>query len=332
MRRILLFLLSPLWITLAAISLVIGLAFYGETNPATLFVASVSPDTLQGERILYLLARLVLLPFQLGFIGLAFGVALWIFRRRARVGAWVLGEPVAERIKLTEGGDEFSVVLPLQRRRTLHQIISSIIAVLALGAALVLALGQFIPRGELAVVITALTGSLTWGARLPVGDLLGGISNIFETNVSVGDRIRYRQMAEKVEGSVESIDLRFLAVRADTGELTTIPHGELRIFRNFSRGETTGVYVTIPVLARDLSRAVALLRESAGESPSLVSHLVAPWQVMSLEGKLGRVVDLSLFGQTVPGCEDDLQLALYTVVQDRFAAEGIALAGSEAAE
>jgi len=330
MRRFLLLLASPLLLIVAVFSLLVGVSFYADSNPATFFVLTAAPSTVQAQRVLYLLARLVLLPFQVGFIVLAFGAALWVFRRRLRIGGWVLGEPVAGRLRRDEPDEPAGVLRP-ERRLTLQQIIGSILAVLALGAATVLSVGQFVPRADLAVVIAALTSGLTWGARLPIGDVLGGISNIFETNVSVGERIVYRQMSESVEGQVESMDLRFLNVRADSGEMTTIPHGELRVFRNFSRSDTNGVYATFPVYARDLDRAVALLSELAGESPALAQQLVEPWQVMSLDGRLGGVTGVTLFGRTTPGNEDELQLALHALVQVRFAAAGIPLAGKKEA-
>ena len=331
MRRLLLLLASPLLLAAAFFSLLVGFAFYADSNPATFVVLTAAPATVQGQRVLYLLARAFFFPFQLGFIVLAFGAALWVFRRRLRIGGWVLGEPVAGRLR-REGTDEARpTVLRPERRLTLQQIIGSILAVLALGLATVLAIGQFVPRADLAVVIAALTSGLTWGARLPIGDVLGGISNIFETTVSVGERIVYRQVSEKVEGEVESMDLRFLNVRADSGELTTIPHGELRVFRNFSRGDSSGVYATFPVHAHDLNRAVALLSALADESPTLATQLVEPWHVMSLDGRLGGVTGVTLFGRTTPGNEDDLQLALHALVQVRFAAEGIPLAGKKEA-
>lgn len=323
MRRLLLLLLSPVLLIVALFSLLVGLSFYAQTNPAALYVATEAPATPQAARALYLMARLVLLPFQLMFIFLAFAGAAWVFRRRQRIGAWVLGEAVSGRLAVVERYDELPTVLRLERRRTMQQIVASIIAVLALGVAVVLSLGQFVPRAELAVVITALTSGLAWGARLPVGDLLGGITNIFETTFTVGDRIRYNQLSEKVEGVVESMDLRFLNVRADSGELTTIPHSELRIFRNYSRGDHVGVYATFAIPATELSQAVALLAELAPESPAIVPLLVEPWHVMSVGGRLGRVVDLSLYGKTTTGHENDLRLALHALVQQRFAVAGL---------
>lgn len=325
MRRLLLILLSPAWLVLALFSLLIGLAFYAETNPAALYVITETPTSAQAERALYLLARVVLFPFQLIFIFLAFAGALWVFRRRQRIAAWVLGGAFVERLSGETWGEEPRYVLRPQRRRTWVQIVSSIIAVLAILLAVVLSLGQFVPRAELAVVIAALTSGLTWGARLPIGDLLGGITNIFETTVAVGDRIRYAQVGASLEGVVESMDLRFLDVRADSGELTTIPHGELRIFRNDSRGHHAGVYATLPVAARHLERAVSLLHELAPESTAIVPQLAAPWQILSHDGLLTRFVDLSVYGLTVKGNEEALRLRLHVAVYERLAAAGVAI-------
>jgi hypothetical protein len=112
--------------------------------------------------------------------------------------------------------------------------------------------------------------------------------------------------------------------------LTTIPFGELRIFRNYSRSQNIGVYAAFPVAAADLGRAIAILNELAPESPALVFHLVEPWQPMSLEGKLGAVVDLCLFGKAARGDEDDLHLEMHELVQARFWEAGIRLCGKEA--
>lgn len=326
-RRLLILLLSPLWLTLGIISLLIGLTVFSGTDAALALSTAVYAGTPEGEQLATLAARVVLLPFQLIFIGLVIAAALWIVRRRQRFGRWVLGDSLAERWTAAEPAGELPPVLLPHRRRTLQQIFSSLIAVVTFFVAALLCLGQFISRDDLAVVVAALTSSLAWGARLPIGDLLGGISNIFESNLAVGDRIEYRQVDRVIDGVVEAVDLRFLSVRAYSGELTTIPFGELRIFRNYSRGDHVGVYTVFPITAPDLARAVTLLNELAPESMSLVPDLVEPWQTMSLEGEMGAILDLCLFGKTIQGREDEVQAATHAIVHGRFAAAGIRLAG-----
>lgn len=333
-RRLLVILLSPIWLVLVIISLAVGMAVFSGELPTRQIVAAIAMETAEGAQLAALAVRALLLPFQLIFIALVVGTALGVFRRRERIAGWVLGEPFAGRMAAAERDDrELPGVFRSERRRTVHQTLSSVIAILAIGTALLLALGQFISRADLAVVVAALTSSLAWGARLPIGDLLGGVSNVFESNLAVGDQINYKQFENSIDGTVETVDLRFLSVRARTGELTSIPFGELRVFRNYSRGDTIGIYAVFPVAAHDLRRAYDMLTELAPRAVDLVPSLLEPWQPMAPEGMLANIVDISLFGVTTIGQADDLQLEMHALVQEQFAAAGIPLArkGSTAA-
>lgn len=314
MRRLLLILLSPLWLTLAAVSLIVGLAFASDSNPAAIAAAAYT-GTPQSQQLAYLLIRVLLLPLQLFFIVIVFSGALRVFRRREKIGRWLVGDPDA--------------TAPLSRRRTMQQIAASLIAISVIIAAFVLSLAQFVGRADLAIVVAALTSSLAWGARLPIGDLLGGINNIFESNLVVGDHIHYRHFDQTVEGFVEAADIRFVSVRAMTGELTTIPFGDLRIFTNYSRGGYSGVYAAFPMAVTDFDQAVAILSDLAPESPALLPALLEPFQPISLDGQLGAQVQLHLFGKTSHGRELELQLAMRELVQTHFAAAGIVLGGAE---
>lgn len=329
-RRILILLLSPIWLTVALVSVLVGSAVFSGADPARLLAVAFYTGAAEWEALAVLAARALLLPFQLIFIMLVTGASLWVFRRRDRFGSWILGDPLAERLSSTElmAGELPAVLLP-GRRRTLQQIFSSLVAITAIFVALLLIMGQFINRADLAIVVAALTSSLAWGARLPIGDLLGGISNIFESNLAVGDRIRYKQLDREVLGVVESVDLRYLSVRANNGELTSIPFGDLRVFRNLSRGDYIGVYAAFPIAAPDLGRAVELLTELAPRSMALVPYLIEPWQPMSPEGEMGAILDLHLFGKTTPELDDELQQAMHAVVHEQFAVAGIRLRGKE---
>lgn len=320
--------LAPVWVVLAALSLIVGLAAFSGADPAAILATAFYAGGAEMEQLSVLVARVMLLPFQFIFIALVMGAALWVFRRRTRIAGWVLGEPLTDRLFTRDQMPvEVPTALPPARRHTTHQILSSIVALVAILIAALLIMGQFIARADLAVVVAALTSSLAWGARLPVGDLLGGLGNLFESNLAVGDHIRYKQFDRSVDGLVESVDLRFLSVRARTGELTSIPFGELRIFRNYSRGEFLGVYIAVPIAAADLSRAVTLLNDLAPDSMTLIPYLTEPWQPMSLEGEMGAILDLYLFGKTTQEWEDELQQAMHAVVHEKFRAAGIRLGG-----
>ena len=165
--------LAPVWVVLATLSLVVGLATFSGADPAVVLAAASFRGEAEMEQLSVLVARVVLLPFHLIFIALVVGATLWVFRRRGRIAGWVLGEPLTDRLFARDQmSAEVSLVLPPGRRHTMHQILSSIVALSAILLAVLLSMGQFIARTDLAIVVAALTSSLAWGARLPIGDLL----------------------------------------------------------------------------------------------------------------------------------------------------------------
>lgn len=333
-RRIVLLLLSPLLVVLAGLSISVGVAAFNGFELGAETMAALQGQPQEVFQLTELLARCLILPFQLIFIGLVFAAATFVYRRRAQLAEWVLGYKVTQRI--AEGFPEdasynlagmnelgLSQVRP-GRRRAVHQIVASVIGIAALATAFVISLGQFVALTALAVVATALTSSLAWGGRLIVGDFLGGIGNIFENNYNVGDDVQLRLIdKQQVEGDVEAVNLRYASLRALTGELLTVPHGDIRIFRNYSRRSELGVYVTVPVASSDLPAAVAVLNQLATESPALIPHLLEPLQIVCQDGRLAESVELSLYGRKHAGDTRSLQLAIATEVRERFAAAGI---------
>lgn len=340
-RRIVLIVLSPLLVVLAGVSVSVGVAAFNgfELGPETMGALQGQPQEV--FQLTALLARCLILPFQLIFIGLVFAAATIVYRRRAQLAEWVLGYKVTQR--LAEGFPEdatynlpginelgLSQIRP-GRRRAVHQIVASVIGIAALTTAFVISLGQFVALSALAVVVTALASSLAWGARLLVGDFLGGIGNIFENNYNVGDDVQLRLIdKQQIEGDVEAVNLRYASLRALTGELLTIPHGDIRIFRNYSRRSELGVYVTVPVASSDLPTAVAILNQLADESLALIPHLLEPLQIVCQDGRLAEPVELSLYGRERAGEARSLQLAIASEVRQRFEAAGISGAPREA--
>lgn len=319
-RRLLTFVLAPFLLVLAAFSFILGVAVLANGSLDAAVGAELSASTDPEGRAVYLLVRLALLPCQLLFIALVTAAALWVIRRRNKIARWATGEPLADRLATYDAADDNSpLTVAPARRDTLRQSVSSLVVILALATALLLSLGQFIPIADLAVVVTALTGSLSWGARLPISDLLGGISNLFEGNFSVGDHIRYNQLDKVVEGRVEAVDLRYAAIRADAGELITVPNGELRVFRNLSRGDSIGVYVTLPIPAERLPDAQTRLAAIPDALTPELADQVQDVQVLSRDGVLGPTVSITVFARTQRGRQQDLELDLYAWLRDYLA-------------
>ena len=77
-RSLLIIMLAPVWVVLAALSLVVGLAAFSGVNPAAILATAFYSGGAEMEQLSILLARVVLLPFQFIFIALVAGAALWV--------------------------------------------------------------------------------------------------------------------------------------------------------------------------------------------------------------------------------------------------------------
>lgn len=332
-RRTIIIIISPILLILGVIAVSVGMAFVGGYDPSTTVTSAVGTTAQETRQLATLLVRCLLVPFQLFFILLVLGLMVMLVRRSHDISKRVLDPLVVEEPEMVVpydpelGLSEVAVGLRPKRHVTLTQIGGSLLAAVAIVIAFLLIMGQFIDLTDLAIIVTALTSALAWGARLPVSDLLGGMSNIVENNFSIGDRISYRHFALDVEGIVNRVNLRFIGLRALSGEAVTIPFGEVRAFRNFSRSTFAGVYVTFPVPSTALQQVVHDFEALAPESMALVPGLLEPWRVISQDGILAPAVELSLYGRGPKGEEEALQVALHTAVWHQlqtydFATEG----------
>lgn len=331
LRLIIVLLLSPVLLILGAAALVIGFSVIGGFDPAQAFINTLPQENPDLHLLGQYAIRCLFIPFKLLFVAIIVGVTIAIYQRR-----WQIATQLLKPLGGTETDSNASgLAAPLRedleqlvkmrpsRHLTLIHIGASLVAVIAIAVAIVLALGQFFSWSDLAVIATALTSALAWGARLQVSDVLGGISNLIENNFSIGDQLGLRQTNMEVDGSVEWVDLRFTWLRASSGELISVPFGEIRTLRNFSRSTFAGVYVSFPVPSAELEKAITKLEDLAPLSPTLVPDLLEPWRVVSQTGDLGTTVELSLYGRAPVGREQELQLAMHAVAWEQLRALGL---------
>ncbi|MBN2470828.1 MAG: mechanosensitive ion channel, partial [Anaerolineae bacterium] len=127
-----------------------------------------------------------------------------------------------------------------------------------------------------------------------------------------------------VEGVIEKIDLRTTFMRAPSGELYVIPNGEIRVVRNFSRGQFSLARIKIKVSSEDLEPAIVLLQTLGKEAVTLQPDLLEPWQVLS-SGEFGQHVELTLLAKVRFGQAADLQPHLLSLVHKHLEEAGIHL-------
>ena len=208
-----------------------------------------------------------------------------------------------------------------ERRRTLHDLLASVVSVSGFSLATLFTLGRFVDATTLVWLVGLLSAGFGFGARPLISDFLTGMNFIFEDLVDVGDKVEIMG----VQGVVEKINLRTMLVRAPTGDLYVIPNGEVRIIRNFSRGLFSTADIKLKIYAHDLSRTLELLETLGEESVTLVPDLLEPWKIISASGEMGEHVELTLAVKTRFGKAAEIRPRLLKLVHDHLSEAGLAL-------
>jgi moderate conductance mechanosensitive channel len=214
-----------------------------------------------------------------------------------------------------------------ERRETLKGLSASIITFLAFGAAALFSLSLYIDTETLVWMVGLFSAAFGLGARPLISDFLTGIGFIFEDTFDVGEKIELPTIGSGIEGVIERVNLRTTMVRAPTGELYTVPNGEIRLVRNFSRGRFSVADIKLKIAATDLQRALPILEELAIEAISLLPNLLEPWQVIYPDGEISQHTEIILTAKARFGQAAEMRRKLIPLVQERLEEAEIHLAG-----
>ncbi len=225
-----------------------------------------------------------------------------------------------------DDADDPASYSPQRRSLTVQQLLAGVISGSAFLVASLLSLTQFIDISNLAIVTTIAANAFGFAARDYIGDLLNGVSNIFENRFNVGDNVAIFKVGDKIEGTVEGVTVRTLSLRTRGGELINVPQGEVRILRNFTRGSFTGVDVTCRVMPADLPQAMTILLALGEEAPALLADIFEPWTLVAQDGEMGSATTIKIHARARYAYGAGLRLRIMMLIQDRLSAGGISLA------
>lgn len=282
----------------------------------------------------HILPSVLALPFKVIFMGIFFLLAFIVHRLAWHIAGGLLHSPLWSRVFLWSSNrlksshfklDVAEAKMRLERQHTIQHLVASTISVTAFVIAVLLSLGQFLSAETLALLAGLFTAAFSLGARPLIADILAGMSFIFEDNFDVGEKIEIASVTGKVEGVVESMNLRTTTVRAPAGELYVVPNSEIRILRNFSRGRFSTAHIKLKLATDDLERALPLLSELGSEAIVLLPNLTGSWQVISETGALGAHTELTLLAKANFGQAAELRPRLLALVQERLAEADIVL-------
>jgi len=215
----------------------------------------------------------------------------------------------------------------VERTQTLKSLLSSMITFLAFFFAVLLSLSLFIPVSTLIWVLGLFSAAFGLGAKPLISDLLAGMGFIFNVTFDIGEKVEFLQPGGNIQGVVEEINLTTTLVRSHTGEMYTLPNGEIRIVRNFSRGKFSNANISIFVMPQDVGRATEVLKTMSIEDFSQMDYLMEPFQVIGSTNLSGSKVEIIVAAKATYGKAADLRLTLMNRIQEKFKSEKIDLAG-----
>ena len=206
-----------------------------------------------------------------------------------------------------------------ERQKTMRGLLMGIINVTLFSIAGVMSLGRFVDNSTLIWLIGLFGAGFGLSARPIISDIMAGASFIFEDTFAVGEKVEI----QGIEGVIESTTLRTTWLRSPTGELFTIPNGDIRTIRNFSRGRFSPAKITLKIHASDISRAIKILEQLGKDSMDTMPNLIEPWQVINLSGEISQITELTLLAKARLGKAAEMRTRLMTIVQTKLTSENI---------
>jgi small-conductance mechanosensitive channel len=206
----------------------------------------------------------------------------------ARVLPPIIGATVA-----SAADSRTSAGLSPRRSDTLKRLATHLTRAITIGLTIIFILSIFVDSAGLFTFLGLFSAAFGLGARPLVSDYISGIVFIFEDQYNVGEKVEIFG----IEGTVIDVNLRTTILRAPSGELFIIPNGEVRVIRNFGRGEFSLASVRVTIPSHQLDRAMALLEALASKLPDQISELIEPPKILSEDGTLSSNVGLTIFAK-----------------------------------
>jgi small-conductance mechanosensitive channel len=208
-----------------------------------------------------------------------------------------------------------------ERQKTLQSLIASAVSFGAFTLAAIISLSLFVDSATLIWIVGLFSAAFGLSARPVISDVLVGISFLFEDTFAVGEKVEILGM----EGVIEAINLRTTWMRSPTGELYTIPNGEIRVVRNFSRGKFSMINIAIKIGSENLSETLQLLAALGQEAVLALPNLLEPWQIISESGTIGQHAELTILAKARFGKAAEMRPRLLAYIHEHLNAEGIQL-------
>lgn len=218
-----------------------------------------------------------------------------------------------------------------QREATLARLYASLLTAVVIGVVVMLILRLFIDSSQIVWMVGLFSAGFGLGARVLVADMIAGGGYIGRNTFAIGEKVEFQVGAQAVEGIVEDVNMRSTLVRATTGEVYTVPNGEIGIIRNFSRGHFSGAEWKVIVPTAQLTEAVETLHHLGIAADAAFPPLIDPWTVLMTDGTISATTTLTLVARFEYGQAAACKPRVAAFIYNGLAAAGIRAGSVEGA-
>jgi small conductance mechanosensitive channel len=246
-------------------------------------------------------------------------LSVLVFALLGQVLGWLIWRLAYYRRRLRGGITE-------QRSLTMRQLIQSLMNALAVLLGVIFLLGQVTTPTALTTALGLFSAGIGFAARPFISDVLCGIQLLVQDQFAIGEKVEIGD--RNVIGVVEEVSLTRTLLRGENGELWTVPNGDVRTIRNFTRGSFSAAHIHLTLPTAQFEEALAVLQEViADPGPDVLE----PPEIISESGQMGASTELMLKVKARHGAAPQVRRRLLARLYEALAAHAIITRASEGA-
>jgi len=246
-------------------------------------------------------------------------LSVLVFALIGQVLGWLIWRLAYYRRRLRGGITE-------QRSLTMRQLIQSLMNAVAVLLGIIFLLGQVTTPTALTTALGLFSAGIGFAARPFISDVLCGIQLLVQDQFAIGEKVEIGD--RNVIGVVEEVSLTRTLLRGENGELWTVPNGDVRTIRNFTRGSFSAAHIHLTLPTAQFEEALAVLQEViADPGPDVLE----PPEIISETGQMGESTELMLKVKARHGTAPQVRRRLLARLYEALAAHAIITRASDGA-
>jgi small-conductance mechanosensitive channel len=219
--------------------------------------------------------------------------------------------------------NQFTTIEARKRITTLMRVLRMVVRTTIIVIGLMIVLSEIgIDMGPLLATFGVLGLAVSFGAQSLVKDLISGVFLLLEDKIRVGDVVSIKGMS----GTVESIQLRVVVLRALNGDLHVIPNGTIEEFTNMTKDYSRALWNIGVGYGEDVDNVIGVIKEE-GEK-LVIDHewsdkIRSPLKILGLQEMANSAIIIRCLLDTVPGEQWAITREFNKRLKKRFDLEGI---------